>query len=194
MTSTQAEWRIGVDHPDVAVCSGPKYQYPYAPDDLHLVAHGYELLGEKIGEVYFQRVVLGRPWQPLQPTAVHRFGRVVAVQFHVPNPPLAWDTVLPEPHQTALTEWSKGRGFELRQGNTPLAITTVLIVGDTALIVAAADVPAGATVGYAATSDGVALPGVSVRWGKLIDSDRTVGVFTGQAQPNYAVAFDLAVP
>jgi hypothetical protein len=192
--STTAEWQIGNDHPEAAVCSGPKYQYPYAADDLHLVMHGYELLGEKYGEVYFQRVVLGRPWQPLQPIAVHRLGRVVAVQFHVPDPPLAWDTTLPEPHQTALTQWAKGRGFELRQGATPIAISAVLIVGDAVLIVAAADVPAGATVGYAATSDGVALPGVSVRWGKLRDSDRTVGVFTGEAQPNYAVAFELPVP
>ena len=192
--STTAEWRIGVDHPEDFVCAAPKYQYPYAADNLHLVTRGYELLGEKYGEVYFQRVVLGRRWQPLQPLAVRRAGRIIAVRFHVPDPPLAWDPVLPEPHQTALTQWSRGRGFELRQGATPLTITAVRIIGDTVLIVADADVPAGATVGYAATSDGIALPGVSVRWGKLIDSDHTVGVFTGEAQPNYAVAFELPVP
>jgi hypothetical protein len=98
------------------------------------------------------------------------------------------------PHQTALTQWSRGRGFELRTGNTPLVINSVQIVGDSVQIIAAANVPAGATVGYAATSDGVQLAGVSRRWGKLIDSDRTVGVFTNQAQPNFAVAFELPVP
>jgi len=193
--STLAEWQVGVDHPGEILCSGPKYQYPYAPDNVHLVTRGYELLGEKYGEVYFQRVVLGRNWQPLQPIAVSRSGRVVTVRFHVPRPPLAWDTALPEPHQgTQLAQWARGRGFELRQGDTPLVIRSVRIVNDTVRITADAAVPAGATVGYAMTSDGVALPNLSPRWGKLVDSDRTVGAFTGQAQPNYAVAFELAVP
>jgi hypothetical protein len=193
--STIAEWRVGVDHPGNIVCSGPKYQYPYASDNIHLVTRGYELLGEKYGEVYFQRVVLGNTaWQPLQPISVTRSGNVVTVRFHVPVLPLAWDTVLPLPHQTALTQWRNGRGFELRVGTTPRTISSVQIVNDTVRITAASPVPAGAIVGYAVTSDGTALSGVSRRWGKLIDSDRTVGAFTGQAQPNYAVAFELTVP
>jgi hypothetical protein len=192
--STLAEWRVGVDNPNNIICAGPKYQYPYASDNVHLVTRGYELLGEKYGEVYFQRVVLGNAWQPLQPTSVTRAGNVVTVRFHVPVLPLAFDTTLPRPHQSALTQWANGRGFELRNGNTILVINSVRIVNDTVQIVAAAPVPAGATVGYAATSDGVALAGVSRRWGNLRDSDRTVGAFTGQAQPNFAVAFELRVP
>jgi hypothetical protein len=70
----------------------------------------------------------------------------------------------------------------------------VAIVNDTVQITAASAVPSGAIVGYAATSDGTALSGVSRRWGKLTDSDRTVGAFTGQAQPNFAVAFEMTVP
>ena len=192
--STLAEWRVGVDNPNNIICAGPKYQYPYASDNIHLVTRGYELLGEKYGEVYFQRVVLGNAWQPLQPISVTRAGNVVTVRFHVPVLPLAFDTTLPRPHQSALTQWANGRGFELRNGNTILVINSVRIVNDTVQIVAAAPVPAGATVGYAATSDGVALAGVSRRWGNLKDSDRTVGAFTGQAQPNFAVAFELRVP
>jgi hypothetical protein len=192
--STLAEWRVGVDNPNNIICAGPKYQYPYAADNVHLVTRGYELLGEKYGEIYFQRVVLGNSWQPLQPISVTRAGRVVTVRFHVPVPPLAWDTVLPMPHQTALTEWRNGRGFELRNGNTALVISSVAIVGDTVQITAAANVPAGAIVGYAVTNDGTQLPGISRRWGKLIDSDRTVGAFTNQPQANYAVAFELRVP
>jgi hypothetical protein len=192
--ATLAEWRVGVDNPNNIICAGPKYQYPYASDNVHLVTRGYELLGEKYAEVYHQRVVLGNAWQPLQPISATRAGNVVTVRFHVPVPPLAWDTALPMPHQRALTQWAQGRGFELRVGNTLLVINSVQIVNDTVRITAAAAVPAGATVGYAVTSDGVALAGVSRRWGKLIDSDRTVGMFTGQAQPNFAVAFELAVP
>src|SRR4051812_3848242 len=38
--STLAEWKIGVDHPGDVVCSGPKYQYPYFTDHVHLVTDG----------------------------------------------------------------------------------------------------------------------------------------------------------
>src|SRR5262249_20635332 len=57
--ATLAEWKVGVDNPNNIICAGPKYQYPYASDNVHLVTRGYELLGEKYGEVYLQRVVLG---------------------------------------------------------------------------------------------------------------------------------------
>jgi hypothetical protein len=192
--STLAQWRVGVNHPRDIICSGPKYQYPYAADNLHLVTRGYQLLGEKYGEVYYERVVLGRDWQPLQPLRVERAGRVVTVHFHVPVPPLAWDDVLPAPHQSALTEWAAARGFELSLAGTPLAIESVAIASDSIQIVAAADVPAGALLGYAATSDGTVPPNMSRRWGLLRDSDALVGAVTGQAQPNYAVAFELPVP
>ncbi|WP_437954165.1 hypothetical protein WME98_40935 [Sorangium sp. So ce296] len=35
-------------------------------------------------DVYHEKVVLGRDWQPLQPTRVERSGRVITVHFHVP--------------------------------------------------------------------------------------------------------------
>ena len=37
-----------------------------------VMTEGYEELGEKYGQVYFQRVVLGNAWQPLQPSSVER--------------------------------------------------------------------------------------------------------------------------
>ena len=67
-------WKAGVDHPGEIVCTGPKYQYSYATDaaHVHLRAHEYERLGEKTAQVYFERVVLGHDWQPLQPTSAER--------------------------------------------------------------------------------------------------------------------------
>ena len=59
---------------------------------------------------------------------------------------------------------------------------------------AAAAGRSGPIVGYAVTCGGTVLSGVSRRCGKLSDSDRTVGAFTGQAQPNYALAFEMTVP
>ena len=193
-----ALWQVGVDHPGEIVCTGPKYQYPYAADNIHLVTRGYELYGEKLGEIYFQKVVLGRDWQPLQPTAVEKAGNVVTVRFHVPEPPLAWDEAIAAPFQAVNSprpERAQGRGFELESGGDPIAIELVTIVDDSVRITARSEVPAGARVGYALTSDGgTPAGGVSVRRGQLKDSDATVGAFTGQAQANYAVAFQLPVP
>jgi hypothetical protein len=194
--STLAQWRIGLDHPNDFVCTGPKYQYAYVNDNIHLTNPDYERLGEKYGEVFYQRVVLGNAWQPLQPTSVEHSGRVITVHFHVPVAPLAWDTTLPMPHQSAFTEWAPGRGFEVKNGSTRIAITSVTIMGgDSVQITVATDLPAsGVVVGYASTTDGGVRPNGTVRWGQLRDSDPFAGSWTKAPQPNYCVAFELPVP
>ena len=197
--STLAAWRIGVDHPDDVVCAGPKYQYPYTSDNVHLLVDGYELLGEKYAQVFYERRLLGHDWQPLQPTSAARDGRVVSVNFHVPVPPLVWEESFQLPHQTTLTQWSAGQGFELRDGaGTPLAISSVAIDGDAVHITSAADLPATVTVGYAMSGDAaekMATPFAgAVHWGRLRDSDPFVGATTQQVQRNFAVAFELPVP
>lgn len=194
--STQAQWRAGVDHAAEIVCSGPKYQYGYAADHVHLTAPGYQLLGEKYGQVYFERVVLGNAWRPLEPLGVTRNGRLLSVRFHVPVLPLVFDTALPAPHQLAgSSEWAQGRGFELRQGNRRVGIQSVTIAGDTVQVTSAEDLNGGNyTLGYAATDDNVPMPGGTARWGQLRDSDPFVGSSSRRAQPNFAVAFELGVP
>jgi lysophospholipase L1-like esterase len=77
-SSTLAQWKIGVDHSADVVCSGPKYQYP-SPEGLHLTAKGYQLLGEKYGQVYFERVILGRNWRPLEPLKAKRDGKIITI-------------------------------------------------------------------------------------------------------------------
>ncbi|HEY7373653.1 MAG TPA: dockerin, partial [Polyangia bacterium] len=194
-TGTLAQWRIGVDHPGDIICTGPKYQYAYVSDQTHLTNPDYERLGEKYGQVFTQRVVLGNAWQPLEPTSAERSGRVITVHFHVPAPPLAWDTTLPMPHQTANTEWAQGHGFEVKSGATRIAISSVALAADSVQITCATDLPAsGLVVGYASTTDGTYRPNGTYRWGQLRDSDPFVGSLTRSAQPNYCVAFELAVP
>ncbi len=196
--STLAEWKIGVDHPADVVCSGPKYQYPYyAGDHVHLLTEGYRQLGEKYGQIYFERVVLGHDWRPLAPTTVERGTRMVTVHFHVPVSPLVWNDTFQLPHQ-AIAEWKAGKGFELRTATGRLAIASVQISGDAVQIATVADLPpSGVFVGYALTGDETAMttPFVGTfRWGLLRDSDPFVGAATQAAQPNYAVAFELPVP
>jgi hypothetical protein len=196
-TGTLAQWHIGLDHPGDVVCTGPKYQYAYVSDNTHLTNPDYERLGEKYGQVFFERVVRGNDWHPLQPTTVERNGRVVTVHFHVPVGPLAWDAGLPAPHQSANTEWASGRGFEVRSGSTRIAIASVAIAstGDAVQITCSADLPAsGVVVAYASTADAAPRSGGTWRWGLLHDSDPFVGSLTGAAQPNWCVAFELPVP
>ena len=190
------QWQLGVDHKGDFVCTGPKYQYPANPnnDGVHLSVTGAEMLGEKIAQVYYQRAVLGQDWQPLAPTSVERSGRVVTVHFHVPVPPLNWDSTFDAP---AITEWKNGKGFELRSASANITIDSVAISGSDVQITAASELPTGDLfVGYALTSQGVQLKNHSkaVRWGMLRDSDAFAGVTTAMANPNYSVSFELPVP
>jgi hypothetical protein len=198
--STLAEWTVGLDHPNDIICSGPKYQYPYYTDGIHLVTQGYEALGEKYAEVYYQHVVLGQAWAPLQPlsttTSVTRAGAVITVQFHVPVEPMVWDTTLPPPHAT-VPQWAMGNGFEVSTlGGAPLQINSVVIDGDSVHITCAQDLTGQAlNVSYAFLTDATTtfppVAGGTFRWGLLRDSDAFVGSTTKNTQPNFAVAFSI---
>lgn len=192
----QTQWQLGVEHKDEFVCTGPQYQYPgnESNDGVHLASVGYAMLGEKTGQVYYERVLLGHDWQPLAPTSVERNGRVVTVHLHVPVPPLAWDDELDAP---AIPEWVNGRGFELRGPAGNIVISSVEIVDDSVQITADSDLPAsGLFVAYALSSQGVQMTAASkgVRWGQLRDSDPFVGLKTLAPNPNYALSFDMPVP
>jgi len=182
---------VGVDYPDDIVCSGPKYQFE-SPDALHLNAEGYRLVGEKCAEIYYQRIILGKPWQPLYPTKVEHEGAKLTVHFHVPVGPLVWDTTLDVPHGT-IPEWKDAKGFEVRMGNAKVAIKSVEIKGETVEITCDKDPGAGAVVSYAMIGErAMATPFKGfARWGLLKDSDPFKGNVTGKVQPNWCVAFNL---
>jgi hypothetical protein len=197
--STQAQWKIGVDHPADIVCSGPKYQYPYFSDGVHLKAVGYQELGEKYGQVYFERVILGRDWQPLEPTRVERDGKTIIIHFHVPAPPLVWETSFQPPFQS-VDAWKQGKGFEISTAaGDKVTIASAKISGDKVVIKCATDPGPNARVGYATIAEGDHIkmlkpyPGTH-RWGLLRDSDPFIGASSKKNQPNYCVAFELSAP
>jgi hypothetical protein len=194
--STLAQWRVGDDYPADMVCSGPKYQYPSA-EGVHLTAEGYRLLGEKYGQVYFRRVVLGEAWKPLEPSGAGRSGKVLTVHFHVPVRPLVWDANLAMPHPT-IAEWKSGKGFEVSTADgAKVTIVSVAISGDAVAITCETDPGVNARVGYAMTGekDRMAAPFAGTfRWGLLRDSDPFVGEGTQKPQPNYCVAFEVTAP
>ncbi|HZL44454.1 MAG TPA: dockerin [Verrucomicrobiae bacterium] len=191
--STLAQWKVGVDYPAEIVCSGPKYQYP-SREGIHLTAEGYRQLGEKYGQIYYERVVLGKDWQPLQPTRLEREGAVITVHYHVPVQPLVWDTAFQKPHES-VEEWKEGKGFEVSASTGgKVAIASVAISGDAVLITCASDPGAGARVSYAMIGERARMAAPfkgTFRWGLLRDSDPFQGAGSGKGQPNYGVAFEL---
>ncbi|MFC1641692.1 dockerin [Myxococcota bacterium] len=189
--ATLTQWQLAVERARDFVCTGPKYQYPGQGDGVHLSAEGYRQLGEKTGQVYFERVVLGRDWRPLQPLSAERAGRTIRVRFHVPVPPLVWDETLLMPNA-----WPGGRGFEVRAGTHAVDIHHVEVVRDSVEITCAAPLSeTGLTVAYALTSGKRQMTSGAraYRWGQLRDSDPFVGSNTRSVQPNYCVTFQMPV-
>ena len=194
--STLAQWKLSDDYPADMVCSGPKYQY-HSTEGVHLTADGYRQMGEKYAQVYYERVILGHDWRPLEPATVQRSNAVITVHFHVPVSPLAWETNLAPPHPS-IPEWKVGKGFEVSTSvGEKIAITSVDISGDAVVITCSTDPGPGARIGYAMIGEKTRMsspfPG-TFRWGLLRDSDPFQGFGSGAPQPNYAVAFELTAP
>jgi hypothetical protein len=189
--SALAALQASVEHPGDIVCVGPRYQYRYVADGVHLTSLSYDQLGEKYGQVYFERVVSGHDWRPLAPRRLRRAGLIVTIEFHVPVPPLVWDETLPAPH-AAFEPWAKGRGFEVNDGETPMAIDAIELGPSSVNLRLQREPASRLVVRYAATAAENPRPAGARRWGQLRDSDPFVGATTGLAQPNYAVTFELA--
>ena len=193
---------IVVTHGEI-VCSGPKYAYPYAPDGVHLVTEGYRRLGEKTGQIYFERVVCGHSWQPLMPISAARDADGIRVRFHVPFGPLLFYESLPVPHAES-SERRAARGFEVRMHRNAqsVGIRETCIDGDSLRIICDTFGDGPVDVAYAMTAptgepfkwkeDTKEWTG-TYRWGCLMDSDPFVGVETGTSQPNRCVAFEMKI-
>lgn len=191
-------WKASLEHPEQVLCVGPKYQYQYGPDRLHMPATGYIRLGEKYAEVFDLVVNQKRSWKPLQPRKVSRNGAKITIDFDVPNPPLVWDKHLLPPHQQSRTQWAAGKGFEVTgQNNAPLTIASAAIVGNTVMLTLSADPgETKVTVGYALTQDGAGTQAGTVQGlrGLLRDSDPFVGADTEALQIDVVQGSTLIKP
>jgi hypothetical protein len=183
-------WQASVANPDQIVCVGPKYQYQYGPDSLHLPATGYVRMGEKYAEIFDIVVNQQRAWKPLQPNKITRVGAVLTLAMDVPNPPLVWDTALAPPHQQLNQAWANGKGFEVSdQSNKPLTIASATISGSNVVITLSADPGASKVhVAYALTQDGGGSLGGKVNGlrGLLRDSDDFSGSDTESLDTDFS--------
>lgn len=175
--SAIAVWKAGVNNPGKIFTTGPKYQYLYAGDLLHMPAASYRAVGAKYAQVIDAVVNKGEAWQPLQPISATLAGAVITVTFHVPVPPLAFEDSLPAPHQTVNVAWKNGHGFEVVDSTGALSIASAAINGSTVVLTLSA-VPTGTglRVRYALTQDSSGLHGGQAlgQMGQLRDSETLI--------------------
>jgi hypothetical protein len=133
------------------VMVGPKYQYEYDADLIHLTAPAYERLGEKYAEVFYRVAVEGRAFAPLAPVSVTRQGAEVRVLFQVDTAPLAFNRTFPV-FPIANHPWSLGEGFEVTDSaNAKVTILSTTINGNAVVLKLDRDPGSNAEVAYAMT-------------------------------------------
>jgi hypothetical protein len=171
------------------VLVGPKYQYPYADDGVHLTNVGYRQMGEDYAKVYRQVVLRGKPWEPVRPQTITRNGTKVVIKFFVPVPPLVIDEqIVTNPADD---------GFELDGDDPQPDITSVDVTApDTVTITLSAE-PTGDNrrLRYAFTGTPGAHGGPTTGpRGNIRDSDKTKSQYGDTPLYNWCVHFDEALP
>lgn len=175
--------------PDRIFVVAPKYMLGYVADGVHLTGDGERMLGELYAKAWHTVLVDGERWLPVSPREVRRDGAVITIDFHVPAPPLVFDTTL------VTDPGSYGFAFTDSSGATP-AVTAVELDGDTSVRITLGAVPTGGNmrVRYAMTGapGAPAGPTTGAR-GNLRDSDATASRH-GYSLFNWSVHFDEPVP
>ncbi|MBX3233455.1 MAG: hypothetical protein KIT84_37790 [Labilithrix sp.] len=165
---------------------GPTYVLPYSNDCLHFTGPGERWLGEYFAKAYSATVLEGRRWEPLRPIAVTRAGAIVTAKFHVPAPPLVFDTTRVDDPGDFGFEWYD------ESGATPAIAKVEIIATDTVQVTLASAPTTGGRLRYAYTFEGCAGSRTLAR-GNLRDSDATPSQ-NGHELFNWAVHFDAPVP
>lgn len=180
-----AQLAAHVAAPGKVILVGPKYHLPYAADGVHLSSEGYRHMGEDYAKAYRRVVVEGRTWEPLRPKTITRTGAVVTVTFHVPTPPLVFDT----------TRVSDPGDYGFRfVDDQKTRITQVVLSGPDTVTITLSGEPGRATrlqyasIGVPNTPAG---PRTGPR-GNLRDSDATVSA-SGNELFAWCVHFDVPV-
>ncbi len=172
------------------VMVGPKYFLAYVADGVHLSSQGYRHMGEYYAKAYRRVVLEGKAWEPVRPKTVSLAGDTVRVVFHVPAPPLAFDTTL--------VAAAVNQGFEYTDDSgAPPAIASVTLDGPDAVKIKLAAAPSAAAkkrIRYAFTGVAGATGGPTTgARGNLRDSDATPSR-NGSPLWNWAVHFDAPIP
>lgn len=171
--------------PDIVI-AGPTYPVTHA-DAVHLDGAGGRDFGLQFGKVMFKRLWRGEDWHPVEPRRITQHSaRVVSCRFHVPEPPLVFDT--------ATVTDPGDYGFVVEDDSGTVAISELRILRDTVVITTSADIGANPRLSYAyyGTAGNGGGPATGCR-GNLRDSDPTTGP-NGARLWNWGVIFNKPIP
>jgi Fibronectin type III domain len=179
--SAMGQLNAALENPGKIILVTPKYFLDYS-DGLHLNNYTYKYLGEYYGKVMKKVIVDKETWLPLHAIEATILGNVITVTFHVPAPPLQFDT-------TSLLE-QFNKGFEYFDDAQSADIQSVALgANGTSVIITLTNVPTGANkkVAYAYTgipAQGAGREKVYSTKGNLCDSDAFPVQFPGN-YPSY---------
>ena len=197
----QSQYQAHLANTGKIVLVGPKYQYAYSPDHLHMTQISYKHHGEMFGKVIKKVAIDNTPWQPLRPTGASRSGNRITLSFLIPVGTLNLDTTTVAQRQNY--------GFEFVQtGGNSVSISNVTLSADkTQVYIDLSATPSGSNprVRYAWTcNDTITLPveacanaaTANAVGGNIRDSDTSVSAAigaTGLPLYNWLITFEQSV-
>lgn len=175
------QYNAAKNNPDKIILVGPKYMLDYF-DGYHLRNYSSRRLGEYYGKVYKKVIIDGEEWKPLMPEEITLYGNEIHARFHVPVPPLAFDTTA----VLAATNY----GFEYADDTNSANITSVEIISADTVVITLDTIPTGpnprlryAYTGFPTSMSGSQWPGAPR--GNLRDSDMTPAIYQDNNVPTY---------
>jgi hypothetical protein len=155
---------------DDIINAGPIYHLPHR--GIHMDANGYRWYGEMLAKVYYKTQVLGEDFKPLQPKQIYRISsKSIGVVFHVPQPPLVFDTNLVQ----ALPNY----GFKLKNNGALQNISDVKIDSNNNTVIISCDNDITGSIEVLYGQQDIYLNGkLLIKAGNLRDSDNYPAFFT----------------
>jgi hypothetical protein len=185
------QYNAAKNNPDKIIMVTPRYIFDSADSISHMTNYSQRRLGEYYAKVYKKVIIDKEEWKPLMPENITISGNVITAEFHVPVPPLTFDTLLVYGNQNM--------GFEYFDENNSATITNVAITGPSTVTITLSNTPTGQNkrLRYAYTGVAYSWTGRTM-WGaargNLRDSDMTMAIHSGAPMGNYlhnwALTFD----
>jgi hypothetical protein len=134
----EAQLNAHIEDPGKVILVGPKYQYHYRSDKLHMDVNTQEKqMGEMYAKVMSKVLFEDETWDPLMPSSILRSGNIITVNYHIPYGNLAIDT-------TNVAE-RPDYGFEFAQtGGNSVSIDSVELINNNSQVkITLSDTPTG---------------------------------------------------
>lgn len=196
-TISLGQLNAALDNPEKIYMIGPRYPFDYN-DLYHMTSYSYRRLGEYYGKAVKKVLVDKQPFLPLYPLNALINGNIITVNFHVPVPPLQWDTL------GVLARLNYGLEF-LESPQTATITNVALGANGTSVVITLSNAPNGniKQIAYAARGvyGSIGRMNANAPGGNLTDSDNTpaynqdpnVPANMGNVLKNWCVTFMIPV-